>query len=332
MQTFIIRRLLIGVVVLFVLSIAVFTLLSIVPGDPARERCGLSCQANQIQAIRHQLGLDKPRFPVDVTGGPPLFIQFHSKSQYGDWLKGVVTGDLGTSTYFYQPVTSAIRQRLPVTLELMILTMIFTVFVGIPFGVISAVFRNSPADYLVRVTAIFALSVPSFWVATLVLIVPVTLWGYAPPLGRTVSFLGNPVDNLRQFVPPAAVLALSTTAGIMRLTRSSLLEVMRQDYMRTARAKGLRERAVVFQHGLKNSLIPVVTVLGLQMAGLLGGALIIEQVFVLPGLGQYTFQELFHKDFPVVQTMTLYIGVVVILLNLAVDVSYAWFDPRIRYS
>lgn len=332
MQTFIIRRLLIGVVILFILSLTVFVLLSIVPGDPAKQRCGLGCKQPQIDAIRHELGLDKPRFPVDLTTSPP-FIEFNSTSQYGDWLKGILTGDLGESRYYQgQAVTTAIRNRLPVTLELMILTMALTIIVGIPFGIISALFRNSPLDYVVRVTAIFGLSVPNFWIGTLVLIIPVTLWGYSPPLARVVSFNADPIGNLKQFVPPAAVLALASAAGIMRLSRSSLLEVLRQDYMRTARAKGLRERVVVLRHGLKNSLIPVVTVLGLQMAGLLGGALIIEQIFTLPGLGQYTFIELFNKDFPVVQTMTLYIGAVVILLNLAVDVSYAWFDPRIRYS
>jgi peptide/nickel transport system permease protein len=331
MQTFILRRLMIGVVILFFLSIIVFVLLSVVPGDPAKQRCGLSCQGDQIAAIRHSLGLDKSRFPVNVTGNPP-FVEFHKNSQYGDWLRDVVTGDLGESQYFHQPVTKAIRNRLPVTVELMVLTMVLTILVGIPFGVISALFRNSPLDYVVRLTSIFGLSVPSFWVATLVLIVPLALWNYSPPLGRTVGFTHDPIGNLKQFTPAAAVLALGSAAGIMRLSRSSLLEVMRQDYMRTARAKGLRERVVVLRHGLKNSLIPIVTVLGLQVAGLLGGSLIIEQIFTLPGLGQYTFIELFNKDFPVVQTMTLYIGVVVILLNLAVDVSYAWFDPRIRYS
>lgn len=331
MQTFILRRLLIGVVILFILSVTVFILLSVVPGDPAKQRCGLSCKSEQIAAIRHDLGLDKPRFPVNVTTSPP-FAEVHSKSQYGDWLKGVLTLDLGQSQYYNQPVTKAIRHRLPVTFELMILTMMFTILIGIPFGVVSALFRNSPIDYVVRLTAIFGLSVPSFWIATLVLIVPLAVWGYSPPLGRTIAFMDNPIANLKQFAPPAAVLALGSAAGIMRLSRSSLLEVMRQDYMRTARAKGLRDRVVVLRHGLKNSLIPVVTVLGLQMAGLLGGALIIEQIFTLPGLGQYIFVELFNKDFQVVQTMTMYVGVIVILLNLAVDVSYAWFDPRIRYS
>ncbi len=161
---------------------------------------------------------------------------------------------------------------------------------------------------------------------------PATWWGYAPTIGRAIPFQEDPVGNLKQFMPAAAVLALGSAAGIMRLTRSSLLEVMRQDYMRTARAKGLKERAVVIQHGLKNSLIPVVTVLGLQIAGLLGGAIIVEQIFTLPGEGLFTFQALANKDFDVVQTMTLYAGVTVVVMNLLVDVCYAWLDPRIRYS
>ncbi len=330
MQTFIMRRLLIGLVIVIFLSVAVFVLLHIVPGDPTSLRCGLSCQPAQKAAIRHELGLDKPLFPVTFTGGAP-FVKFGA-SQYGSWVQSLFTGDLGVSTYYHQPVSQALRDRFPVTFELMLLTMIFTIIVGVPFGIVSAVFRNSPIDYLVRTTAILGLSVPNFWIGTLVLIVPVAIWGYSPPLGRVISFSSDPIANLKQFGPPSAVLALASAAGIMRLARSSLLEVMRQDYMRTARAKGLRERAVVLRHGLKNSLIPVVTVLGLQMAGLLGGAIIIEQIFVLPGLGQYVFTELLYKDFEVVQTMTVYVGAIVILLNLAVDVSYAWFDPRIRYS
>jgi peptide/nickel transport system permease protein len=331
MQRFIARRLIIGVVILFFLSVTVFLLLHIVPGDPAKQRCGLGCKSEQIKAIRHELGLDKPMFPITFDGDAPI-IHFNGESQYGNWLKGLVTGDLGTSQYYHEPVSRAIKHRFPVTFELMVLTMIFTIVIGIPFGILSAIFRNSPVDYAARVSAILGLSVPNFWVGTLVLTIPVAYWGYAPPLGRTVSFTHDPIGNLQQFGPPAMVLALASAAGVMRLARSSLLEVMRQDYMRTARAKGLAERIVILRHAMKNSLIPVVTVLGLQMAGLLGGAIIVEQIFVLPGIGQYVFIELFNKDFEVVQTMTMYIGAIVILLNLAVDVSYAWFDPRIRYS
>ena len=315
MQTFIIRRLLIGVVILFILSVTVFVLLRVVPGDPAIRICGLNCTEEQLEQIREDMGLNKS-YP----------------EQYWDWMGGVLTGDLGTSNVNQRPVSESIRLKMPVTLELMVLTLLMTIVVGIPFGIISAIWRNSPADYGVRVTAIFGLSVPAFWVATLVLILPLEWWGYAPPLGRYIKLQDDPVGNLKQFVPAAAVLALGSAAGIMRLTRSSLLEVLRQDYMRTARAKGLRERAIVIRHGMKNSLIPVITVLGLQVAGLLGGAIIVEQIFTLPGLGQYTFQALFQKDFEVVQTMTLYAGATVVLLSLLVDISYAWLDPRIRYS
>jgi peptide/nickel transport system permease protein len=330
-QTFILRRLLIGVVILFILSVTVFILLRIVPGDPAIRICGLNCTEAQIEQIREDLGLNKPYFPVSLTGSPP-FIQTNSDSQYGNWVFGLLTGDLGTSNVNDRPVSESIRQRLPVTLELMFLTLILTIAVGIPFGIISAVWRNSVADYGVRVTAIFGLSVPAFWIATLVIILPAEWWGYAPPFGQYIRFQDDPLGNMKQFLPAAAVLALGSAAGIMRLTRSSLLEVLRQDYMRTARAKGLRERAIVIRHGMKNSLIPVITVLGLQIAGLLGGAIIVERIFTLPGLGLYTFDALFAKDFEVVQTMTLYAGATVVLLSLLVDISYAWLDPRIRYS
>jgi peptide/nickel transport system permease protein len=331
MQTFIIRRLLIGVVLLFILSVSVFLLLRIVGGNPVILRCQLNCKEAQIKALEEEYGLNGPYFPVAFVGDAP-FVEFSADSQYGNWLKRVFTGDLGTSVVNQRPVSESIRVRFPVTLELMILTLIMTIIIGIPFGVISAVWKNTPLDYIVRFTAVFALAVPAFWVATMVLILPLEWWDYAPPIGRYVKLVDDPTGNLKQFLPAAAVLAVGSAAGVMRLTRSSLLETLRQDYMRTARAKGLRERAVVFRHGLKNSLIPVVTVLGLQMSGLLGGAIIVERIFTLPGLGEYTLQALVLKDFDVVQTMALYAGVTVIVLNLAVDVSYAWLDPRIRYS
>src|SRR3990172_701701 len=315
MRAYIIRRLITGLFILFVLSVVVFAMLRIAPGDPGRFRCPIGSPPSCYEEVRRELGLDKP-YP----------------GQYLKWIKGVGTGDLGAAAFSKRPVIEGIQQRLPVTLELLIITVLITVAIGVPFGVISALYRNSPADYAVRVTAVLGLSVPAFWVATLVIMVPNEMWGYAPPLGRTVSFFDDPAGNLRQFVPPAAVLGMAAGAGIMRLTRTSLLEVLRTDYIRTARSKGLREWVVVGRHALKNSLIPVVTVLGLQISGELGGSVIIEQIFSLPGLGQYTLQALFTKDFPVVQTMTLYAGAVVVLLNLLVDISYAWLDPRIRYS
>lgn len=315
MRAYIIRRLIIGVFTLFILSVVVFLLLRVAPGDPGKLVCGIGAPPECIEAVRDRFGLNDS-YPV----------------QYFSWIQDVITGDLGVSYFNNQAVIEAIQQRLPVTLELLIITILITVAIGIPFGVISAIYRNSPADYGVRISAVMGLSVPNFWVATMVLLIPLELWGYAPPLGRAISFFDDPAGNLRQFVPPAIILGLASSAGIMRLTRSSLLEVMRSDYIRTARSKGLREATVIGRHALKNSIIPVITVLGLQVAGLLGGTVIIEQIFALPGLGQYVLGALFAKDFPVVQSMTIYIGVAVVLMNLLVDVSYAWLDPRIRYA
>lgn len=331
MQTFIMRRLLSGFVILFVLSVTVFLLLRVVPGDPAIRKCGLNCTRAGIDQIHKDMGLDKPYFPIELRRGAP-FLSFSRDSQYWHYISGVLTGDLGTSTFNQKPVASQVLDRMPVTIEIMVLTLIFTIIVGVPFGVVSAVFRNSPVDYFVRSTSVLGLAVPSFWVATLVLVLPSDWWGYAPTIGRKIPLLEDPIGNFKQVAPAAAVLALGSAAGIMRLTRSSLLEVMRQDYMRTARAKGLHERAVIVTHGLKNSMIPVVTVLGLQISGLLGGAIIVETIFTLPGLGLFTLQSLVIKDYDVVETMTLYAGVTVVMMNLLVDVSYAWLDPRIRYS
>jgi peptide/nickel transport system permease protein len=315
MRPYIIRRLLTGVLILFLLSVIVFLLLRVVAGDAASFRCGLSCTPAGIKDARHKLGLDAP-YPI----------------QYFTWLKDLATGHLGIGALNQKPVLDTMKQRLPVTLELLVITLVFTVAIGIPFGIISALYRNSLADYTVRLTAVLGLAVPTFWVATLVIFIPSQLWGYSPPLGHAVSFFSDPSANLRQFVPPAAVLALGSAAGIMRLTRSSLLEVMRADYIRTARSKGLRDSLVVSRHALKNSMIPVVTVLGLQISGLLGGEVIIEVIFALPGLGRLEYEALLGRDYQIVQSLTLYIGAAVILMNLLVDLSYAWLDPRIRYS
>lgn len=315
MQRYIARRLLQAVVILFVLSIAVFLLLRIAPGaDPALLRCGISCTEEQREAIRADLGL-KDAYHV----------------QYGNWIREVFTGSLGKDIN-EGDVADQLMVRFPTTVELLIITVMVTVAIGIPFGIVSAVYRNSAADYSARFIAILGLAVPSFWIATLVLLVPQQYWDYAPPLTKTISFFDSPWDNMRQFVPPAIVLGLASAAGVMRLTRSSMLEVMRQDYVRTARSKGLREQVVIGRHALKNSLIPVVTVLGLQVIGLFGGAVIVETVFNLQGIGQYFLVSLFTKDFQVAQTLTLYIGAIVILMNLFVDIVYAWLDPRIRYT
>lgn len=315
MQRYVIRRLLLAVVIVWFISVAVFVLLRLSPGDPALLQQGINATPERVAATRRELGLDDP-----------LVVQ------YLEWMGRIVRGDLGYSVLRQTSVTEEFLQRFPISLQLMLMTLAWVVLIGIPFGIISATRRNSPLDYLVRLAAIVGLSVPSFWVATLVLMLPAQLWGYAPPLGERISFFANPADNLRQFGPASLVLALAPIASIMRLTRSTVLEVLRQDYIRTARAKGLRERSVVLRHGLRNSLIPVVTVLGLLTAGLLGGTVIIEQIFALRGIGQYIFAALLQKDFAVAQSLVMYTGAMVVLLNLAVDLLYAVLDPRIRYS
>ncbi len=331
MRQYIVRRLLQGLAILVVLSVVVFILLRIAPGaDPAIIKCGLGCTEARLEALREEMGLNDPYFPISVTRDVP-FVEFHGESQYGTWLSDLFSGSLGRDINGFA-VADELQRRLPITIELLIITMLATVVVGLPFGIVSAVARNSPSDYLVRFTAVLGLAVPNFWLAVLVLQVPQAFWDYAPPITHTFSFFESPQDNLRQFIPPALVLAALSTASVMRLTRSSMLEVMRQDYVRTARAKGLRERIIISRHALKNSLIPVVTVLGIQLAGLFGGAVIVELIFNLEGIGKYFLDNLVRKDYQVVQTLTLYIGAVVVLLNLAVDILYAWLDPRIRYS
>ena len=315
MRAYIVRRLLLSAVVLALISVGVFWLLRLGPGDIAQVALGQGASQEQVGAMREHLGLNEPVY-----------------QQYFRWMGQVFRADLGESAISGTPVASELTSRLPVTAELLIITLLVTVAIGIPAGVVSALYRNSPIDYTVRVAATIGLSVPVFWVATLVILLPNQWWGYSPPLGRTVGFFDDPLGNLRQFVPPAVILGTAAASGIMRLTRSALLEVLRQDYIRTARSKGLRERMVIWRHALRNSLVPVVTVLGLQVAALLGGAIIVEQIFTLRGLGNYMYQSIVIEDFAVVQTMALYVALAVVLMNLVVDITYAWLNPRIRYG
>lgn len=313
MQAYVIRRASFLVPVLFAVSIAVFVALRFMPGDITVILLGTEATPEQVADLRADLGLDKP-IPV----------------QYVEWLSGVLRGDLGESYVLGNSVGAEILDRMPITLELVLFTLAITAVVGVTFGVISAVFQNSLLDYVVRVTSIFGLSLPGWWVGIMLLLGPSIWWNYSPPLGY-VPIYENLWDNLRQFVPPALVLAAASAAVLMRLTRTTLLDVLRQDYIRTARAKGLRETVVIMRHAVKNAMIPVITVLGGQMAILFGGAVIIEQVFSLEGLGRYMFTSISARDFPVVQVLALYIAVVVVSMNLLVDISYAWFDPRVRY-
>ncbi|MCC6388818.1 MAG: ABC transporter permease [Dehalococcoidia bacterium] len=315
MTRYIVRRLAMAVMILWFISIIVFMLLRVGGGDPALLQQGINATPEKIAQVHREMGLDDPK-PI----------------QYLHWIKGMLTLDFGRSQLTQTNITTEFRERFPVSFQLMLMTMFWTIALGIPAGVVSAAKRNSPADYVVRLFAIIALSVPAFWIATLVLLVPAQQWGYGPPLNRQVSVLTDPWDNFRQFGPPSLVLALGPIASVMRLTRSSLLEVLRADYVRTARAKGLSSQTVILRHALKNSLIPVVTVLGLLMGGLLGGSVIVEAIFNLRGLGAYVYGAILQKDYNVAQTLVMYTAGVAVLLNLGVDLLYSLFDPRIRYA
>jgi peptide/nickel transport system permease protein len=314
MTAYVTRRLLLLVPVLIMLSILIFAIMRSIPGDPAIAILGPQATPERIEIVREELKLNDP-MPV----------------QYWTWLKGAVQGDFGESYVHHGPVIDEIKDRFPVTIQLVLMAMLLSLIVGIPSGIISAVKQNTPIDYAARVVNIFALSIPGFWLATLMLLLPSLWWEYAPPVGY-VPIWEEPATNLEQFYLPAIALAAASAAAIMRIMRSAVLEVMRSDYVRTARSKGLRERTVILRHVMRNSLIPVLSVIGLQVGILLGGEVIIEQIFTLPGLGRLLIESILLSDYAVVQAIVLYLAAVVILINLLVDVLYALLDPRIKYS
>ena len=315
MQAYILRRLAFSVPVLLLTSIIVFGLLHSVPGDVivAKLADQGTVKKEDIELMKRQYGLDKPL-----------------PQQYFIWLGRILRGNLGISIYTEEEIQTSLRRSFPVTLELAVWAMLIAVLLGVPIGIISAVFRNTPGDYIGRVAAILGLSAPDFWVATMAITFLAIQFHWIPPV-RYRPITQDPISNLQQFALPALVIGYRLSATIMRMTRSTLLEVLREDYVRTAHAKGLRERAVIFRHALKNAFLPVITVMGGQIAFLLGGAVIIEQIFVLPGMGRLAIQGLTFRDYPLVQTLVMVFATIVVFANLAVDVSYAWLDPRIRY-
>ncbi|HET8943950.1 MAG TPA: ABC transporter permease [Dehalococcoidia bacterium] len=314
MQRYIAQRL-IGIAInLFLVTLVIFFALRLVPSNVAAEVLGQNATPQQYQAFNAKYGLDDPAIV-----------------QFSRWIGGIIRGDFGQSFRSNISVSDEFRKRLPITLEVVIISFVFTSIMGVTFGAVSALKQNSLIDYGVRLFSIFGLSIPNFLLLTCLLIFPARWWGYAPRFGAT-SFLDDPTGNLRLFVPATFMLAIGASAGLMRLTRSAFLEVVRQDYVRTARAKGLRERAVILRHELRNALLPVLTLLGIQLGGLLGGSIILEQVMGLPGLGTWALAAISINDFPVVMIVALYTAVVVMAINLLVDVSYALLDPRVRLA
>jgi peptide/nickel transport system permease protein len=311
MLRFIGGRLLGTVPVLLILSLGVFLMLHLTPGDPVQIMLGQDADPQSIAALRSELGLDQP-LPV----------------QYARWLSNVVRGDLGRSIRTHQPVMEAIVTRLPVTIELSLVSLIISLAIGLPAGVLAASRRNTSVDLASTGLALVGVSLPSFFLGIL-LILLFALWlRWVPPSGYT-PFVQDPAMNLKQMFMPAVALGAALAGIVARLMRSSLLEVLDTDYMRTARAKGLSQQAVLLGHGLKNALLPVVTVVGLQVGALLGGAILIETIFALPGIGRLAVDSIFARDFPIVQGVVLFLALVRVLSNLIADLLYGQLDPRI---
>jgi peptide/nickel transport system permease protein len=316
MQTYILRRLAFAVPVLVLTSVIVFGLLHLVPGDViiARLADQGTVKPADVQQMKHQYGLDKSL-----------------PEQYAIWVSRILRADLGHSIYTGRSINASVRDAFPVTIELTLLAMLFGTVIGVPIGVVSATMRGTGFDYAGRVIAILGLSAPNFWVASMAITYMAIWFGWIPPLSYR-SFAKDPLANVEQLLLPALVIGYGLGASVMRMTRSALLEVLREDYVRTARAKGIGPAAVVVRHALKNACLPVVTIMGGQLAVLLGGAIIIETIFALPGMGRLAIEGLTFRDYPLVQALVMVFTIIVIFTNLLVDLSYAWLDPRIRFA
>ena len=312
MIEFLVRRAFVSAVTLLIISLIVFTGVRMIPGDPARVLAGTEADEAGIEEIRDKYGLNAP-LPV----------------QYLRWLGLAATGDLGESIRTRTPVAGMVAAKLPITIELTLLSLLVALAIAIPAGVVAAVRRNTAWDVLASGLSLGGVSIPNFWLGIMLILLVSVRLGWLPASGF-VSLADDPVDNLRRMLMPALVLGTGLAAVLMRQTRNAMIEVLSADYVRTARAKGLAQRAVVVRHALRNGLIPVVTILGLQMGALMGGAVVTEQIFVLPGFGRLIVEAVFTRDYPVVQGVVLITAASYVLINLLVDLSYSVLNPRIR--
>ena len=316
MRAYLVRRLLALIPTLFFASLIVFSTVRMLPGDVIDQMIAqndIGSKASR-EALEAALGLDKPMM-----------------TQYFSWIGAILLhGDFGKSLWQQSPVLDELLARMPVTFELGAMALVVALVVAIPIGIISAMKQDGWADYLGRSFSILMLSVPGFWMGTVVMVFPAIWWGISPEV-RYISFREDPLGNLAQLAIPAVILGTALSAITMRMTRTMMLEVLRQDYIRTARAKGQTERGVILRHALRNALIPVVTLIGLQAPILIGGAVIMEQIFVIPGMGLLLLEAVGRRDYPVITGVFLLVGVVVMLINLIVDLSYGLLDPKVRY-
>ena len=318
MRTYIIRRLLLLVPTLFIVSGMVFLLMRLVPGDiidaMAIEMGPEAGGSLDRAAIERRLGLD---VPIHV--------------QYVRWTGQILQGNLGTSLRGDEPVVEQILPRLPVTLELGVMAIVIGLLIALPVGIYSAIRQDTAVDYLGRSVAIIGLATPNFWLGIMVMIYPAIWWGWSPPM-EYIPFTEDPLGNLGMLIIPSLILGTAGAASTMRMTRTMMLEVLRQDYIRTAWSKGLNERVVVMRHALKNALIPVATLVGFQLPILIGGSVIMENIFVLPGIGRLLVSALSQREYHLVSAINLMLATAVIVVNLMVDLTYAYLDPRVRYG
>ncbi len=315
MRRYIVGRLLLMIPTLVGVAILTFVIMRAVPGDIVALRyAGSSVPQEIIDQERHILGLDKPMW-----------------AQLVDWMTSISRFDLGQSLWTGHSVVEEVQVRVPLSIELAVLATLFAVALAIPLGVVAAVKQDSWIDYAIRVFSIGGLAMPSFWIGIMMVLITLTLWGWAPPVVFTPLF-DDPVANLAGLILPAVAVGYRYSAVSMRMTRSTVLEVLREDYVRTARAKGLRETVVVVRHALRNALLPVVTVVSLEFAFLIGGLVVTEQVFNLNGIGKLLVDAVAHRDYPLIQALVLLLAAVFVLVNFVVDLVYVVLDPRIRYS
>jgi len=300
-------------------TLVVFILLRLIPGDPAMVKLvGETGEAKftqeQLEAMRAKLGTNKP-----------LYVQ------YGDWVWGMLRLDFGVSLFFEEPVAKDLAAKFPITLELTVLALLIATLIAVPLGLLSAIMQDTPTDYVARIITISGVALPNFWVGILIVYFLVLLFSWMPPLGY-VNVWEEPGTNLKQLIFPALALGFYNMAFTARVTRSSMLEVYREDYIRTARAKGLAERVVVFRHALKNALLPMATVSGYEFGRLLAGTVVIENIFMVPGMGKLLIDSVLHRDYTTVQAIVVVTTVSVLILNLVLDMIYGWLNPRIRFT
>jgi peptide/nickel transport system permease protein len=316
MQAYILRRLLALIPTLIFASIIVFTTVRLIPGDiidMMLSQNDISAGKMDREALVKALGLDQPIW-----------------SQYLAWVGNLLRGDMGNSLWQSTPVVDRLAERIPATFELGLIAIVIGLSIALPVGIYSAIRQDTAGDYIARSFSILLLAVPSFWLGTMVVVIPSIYWGWSPEVSY-IPFTEDPWGNLKQMLVPGAVLGAALSAVTMRMTRTMMLEVLRQDYIRTAAAKGLPERLVVFRHALRNALIPVVTLIGLQAPLVIGGAVIIEQIFGIPGMGTLLLDAVNQRDYPIITGVFLIVGVAVVLINLIVDLSYGLLDPKVRY-